>query len=43
MTLSPAAEVSGRPVRPMGNTRMGLFVFSHFSSKCRNEMESSPM
>ena len=39
----PAAEVSGRPVRPMGKARMGLRVICHPSSNCRKETESSPM
>jgi len=39
-----AAEVEGRPVRPMGRADMGLLVTSQGSpSKERKEMESSPI
>ena len=44
LAVIPAAEVGGRPVRPMGSTDMGLLVTSQGSpSKDRKEMESSPI
>ena len=43
LAVSPAAEVSGRPVRPMGKARMGLRVTCQPSSNCKKETESSPI
>ena len=44
LAVIPAADVDGRPVRPMGSTDMGLLVTSQGSpSKDKKEMESNPI